>query len=532
MRNLKLLLQQIPANLPYRVYVKDRQRRFVYANAVTLRALNVKDFSEIKKKRDEDYFDGSHLQEAIRVEEALLDPDGPEVNPPRLEIETWKDGRLSRVVTEKRAWIGRGGVRKGIIGFSHQVDRPGEAKIFAHALDNLGPSGEEYLGTYLTRLEPAIDPREVQHRGLFCDNERTWMDEIFKLRFPSKHFLQRMHLIVEEDRCAVLRFLKDAKTRGEGFHDSVTFRFVFPKNAGKQREVRATGVVFRDPHTKHLYFCVEHREVSNGLGRQALSYEILERFPGFIFVKDTRRRFVYMNKPLLEQFGMTDLTDLPKRASDGRRPSDMDFKLPARDRKVYERGDRAILEKKLPMYVSEDEVIMVADLDKTSRKKKRNRRRIRVSTIKMPVQARWFDPDEPDERVYVLGIAWKTNEILGQLHNKQKLWDTLLANVTDIIYSKRPDGRYEEVSGSFLDLLGWPRSEIVNRTAEQVWAEYPSIVAAIKEDDARIVKERRPLRTIVRTLERGGKKIVLRSQKFPILDENGQVRLILGISRY
>src|SRR5438045_1677919 len=121
MRTLEDLMQRITQELPYRVYAKDSNRRFKYGNAATLVALNCKGAAEIMRTRDEDYFAGSHLREAIQDEERLLRRNGPFSIAPKIEVETWRDGRLTRVVTEKRAWIGKNGERKGIIGFSHEI---------------------------------------------------------------------------------------------------------------------------------------------------------------------------------------------------------------------------------------------------------------------------------------------------------------------------------------------------------------------------------------------------------------------------
>src|SRR5690242_4676790 len=55
-----------------RIYVKDRSRRFVWANRATWESLGLNSFDGLRGKRDEDFFEGEHLETSLKTEETLL----------------------------------------------------------------------------------------------------------------------------------------------------------------------------------------------------------------------------------------------------------------------------------------------------------------------------------------------------------------------------------------------------------------------------------------------------------------------------
>src|SRR5882762_690165 len=114
-------LATIADHLPYHIYLKDRSRRFIWANPAMLKACGCT-LEQLKRLRDEDLFEGPHLKEAIADDEIVIKQGAIVLD--RLEFETWKPGRGSGT------GAATGNVRRlGLVLTTKKPIREGNGKI-------------------------------------------------------------------------------------------------------------------------------------------------------------------------------------------------------------------------------------------------------------------------------------------------------------------------------------------------------------------------------------------------------------------
>lgn len=108
-------------------------------------------------------------------------------------------------------------------------------------------------------------------------------------------------------------------------------------------------------------------------------------------------------------------------------------------------------------------------------------------------------------------------------------FEALLEALPDMIYFKGIDRRYRLVNRAFEKLVGKDRSEIVGKTAEDV---FPADFAAVsRQADDEVIRTRQ-IKVSEQPLSINGEtEIMLEAVKFPILDARGQVIAIGGTRR-
>ncbi|MGD8778601.1 MAG: PAS domain-containing sensor histidine kinase [Ignavibacteria bacterium] len=93
------LLKVLMENTPDSIYFKDLECRFIKVSKGTLQKFNADNEKELIGKRDSDFFEPEHADDAKSDELEIIRTGKPLVN--KVELETWCDGRRTWVTTSK-----------------------------------------------------------------------------------------------------------------------------------------------------------------------------------------------------------------------------------------------------------------------------------------------------------------------------------------------------------------------------------------------------------------------------------------------
>src|SRR5208283_690211 len=99
LRLARVLVNGFLANIPYSVYFKDRQGRFIANSQSQASQFGVKDVNEVKGKTDFDFFAEAHARPSFDDEQEIIKTGKPIIG--KLEKETWPDGRVTWALTTK-----------------------------------------------------------------------------------------------------------------------------------------------------------------------------------------------------------------------------------------------------------------------------------------------------------------------------------------------------------------------------------------------------------------------------------------------
>lgn len=115
------LFRTLIDHIPNNIYVKNRDSRFVMANAATARKLQVPTPADVIGKTDKDFFDKSMSDISRREEKEIMETGKSIIG--RLHQETWNDGKETWGMVSKFPWYGSSGQLKGLVGISSDVTK-------------------------------------------------------------------------------------------------------------------------------------------------------------------------------------------------------------------------------------------------------------------------------------------------------------------------------------------------------------------------------------------------------------------------
>jgi PAS domain S-box-containing protein len=126
----RALVTAFLANVPDCVYFKDRDSRFIALSASLADKHGSQGIAEVIGKTDFDFFSPDHAQPAFDDEQTIIKTGKPLIG--KLERETWADGRVSWVLTNKLPLRDETGKIIGTFGISKDVT---ESKQMEAALE-------------------------------------------------------------------------------------------------------------------------------------------------------------------------------------------------------------------------------------------------------------------------------------------------------------------------------------------------------------------------------------------------------------
>lgn len=126
----RALVTAFLANIPDCVYFKDRESRFIALSSSLADKHGQQGIADIIGKTDFDFFSKDHAQPAFDDEQAIIKTGKPLLG--KLEKETWADGRVSWVLTNKLPLRNEKGEIIGTFGISKDIT---ESKQMEAALE-------------------------------------------------------------------------------------------------------------------------------------------------------------------------------------------------------------------------------------------------------------------------------------------------------------------------------------------------------------------------------------------------------------
>lgn len=123
------LLRALMENSDDYIYFKDIHSRFIRCSARMAKLFQVQSSKELIGKSDHDYFSREHAGQAFEDEQQIIRTGEPLLG--KIEKETWSDGRLSWVLTDKVPLRDEAGKIVGTFGISKDITaiKEAEAKV-------------------------------------------------------------------------------------------------------------------------------------------------------------------------------------------------------------------------------------------------------------------------------------------------------------------------------------------------------------------------------------------------------------------
>ena len=226
--------------LPLRLYVKDLERRFTYANKATIDAHKMGSMDQILGKKDEDFLGARSAEEARIDEEVLLSTGVPVLD--KEVLDDWRDGVSTWSLVCKKPIVNDSGQIVGLLGMSKDITATKKDQIrFKLAVDSSGEG--------------------LWHRNLITGE--TWfsdrMMEIYGYdpqRIPSE--VSRWRAVHPKHRKEVAARLRDCI---EGRTPKYDCQFQVRGSDGAYRWIQARGVVLRF-ESKAVEFAGAHADIT------------------------------------------------------------------------------------------------------------------------------------------------------------------------------------------------------------------------------------------------------------------------------
>jgi len=115
----------------------------------------------------------------------------------------------------------------------------------------------------------------------------------------------------------------------------------------------------------------------------------------------------------------------------------------------------------------------------------------------------------------------------GALRETQQRLQAVLDNSPNMIYLKDPEGRFLQVNRQLRQHMDRTEDEIIGKTVFEMYP--PETAEKFAEDDRLVLATGAPVEREIKVEFRAGARVVI-SNKFPLVDPDGNVQLICGIS--
>ena len=115
----------------------------------------------------------------------------------------------------------------------------------------------------------------------------------------------------------------------------------------------------------------------------------------------------------------------------------------------------------------------------------------------------------------------ENHKIKDALSKEKYLMDSLMDNVSDLIYFKDKNSRFIKVSKSYVENFGaQSQDDIIGKTDFDI-CEIEADAKKYYNDEQNIIKTQKPILNVIQEELRQGQKILTSTSKYPLLDEQG-----------
>jgi diguanylate cyclase (GGDEF)-like protein/PAS domain S-box-containing protein len=198
------LLRALAHNVPHRIYAKDMQGRFVFANDAVARGMGVSNFAELLGKTDFDFYPFELASEYHRQEQEVLRHGRSLLNHEEhanyllLEAEAW-------LVTTKVAVRNEVGEIIGLVGINYEITTQKTAELALQAAHAAAADAAMRLQATVARLDLEVKERqrfeqELRHQAMHdpltgLPNRALLMDRIDQAIELARHRDQTLTLL-------------------------------------------------------------------------------------------------------------------------------------------------------------------------------------------------------------------------------------------------------------------------------------------------------------------------------------------------
>ncbi|MDZ7261538.1 MAG: PAS domain S-box protein [candidate division KSB1 bacterium] len=140
-----------------------------------------------------------------------------------------------------------------------------------------------------------------------------------------------------------------------------------------------------------------------------------------------------------------------------------------------------------------------------------------------------------DDRGNITGVVLVFHDITERRQAEEALRETnarlntLIEAIPDVIYFKDAQGRNLTVNKAFEQLTGLEKPQILGKTDAQLFP--PELAQQCRRSDEEVIKRRQPIRAVEHTTNDKGEPVYFETIKCPLLDDQGNIRGLVGVSR-
>ena len=531
------LLRMLIDSLPDRIFIKDRQSRFLINNPAHVRAMGATDQNEVLGKTDLDIFPAELARQYYRDEQTVMESGQPlnreemAVNP-RTNETRWLQTTKVPLLDKQRGVVGLMGISRDIT----ELKRTQEAMAGAHLLlqailDNI-PDRIYFKDTRsrFLKLSKALatrlgvkDPEAAVGKTDFDFNPAEKAEEFFQ---DEQRIIRTGEALINKTEQQILPSgeiawtsttkvpLRDktGKVVGiAGINRDITEQKRTEEALRQSRDELEKRVAERTAELSERNAALqqqiaERERAEEALGSaQRLLQAMLDNVPDRIYFKDAQSRFLKLSRTLARRIGVAD----PEQAVG---KTDFDFFPPEKAREFFQ-DEQKIIQTGQPL------------INKIEMQTRPDGKVTWASVTKVPLR---------DQVGKVVGIAGINRDITDQkqaeeaLAQERRLLRTLIDNLPDGIYAKDANGRKILANPADLkNLRCRTEADAIGKTDFDLFP--PDIAEKFWADDQKVIHGEPVINREEYFLNDAGEKRWLLTNKLPLRDQSGKIVGLVGI---
>jgi PAS domain S-box-containing protein len=502
LRQDKRLLDVLMDNVPYYIYFKDRENRFIRTAKAHAMAFGLDDPREVVGKTDLDFFSIEHAQQAYEDEQKIIRTGDPLLNVE--ERETWSDRPDTWVLTSKMPLYDEEGDIIGTFGISTDITK--------HRLIEEELARERnLLRTLIDNLPDIVYAKDAESRFIVGN---AAVGRLMGVTTPDE-LIGKTDFDFYPQETAAQYYAGEQEVISSGQPLINREEPLVDMTSDRKGWISTTKVPLCDEQGRVVGLVgigrdiSEHKRIEEALAQERnLLRTLIDNLPDHIYAKDAECRFTLGNIAVGRVMGVTTPDELIGKTDFDFYPREMAEEYYASEQEVISSGQPLIHEELLIDQMTGDEIWSLA--------------------TQVPLR------DEQGRVVGLVGIGSDITErkrAEEELAQERNLLRTLIDNLPDIVYVKDAESRYAVSNTAHWRFLGATRpDEIVGKSVFEI---YPQEMAEkYYADDQKVIHSGQPLRKREeRSVDQAGDDVWLLTTKVPLRDERGQVVGLVGISR-
>lgn len=564
-------------NLPDSVFIKDTSGKYIVANESFVQLLHADNPDGVLGKTDADIYQSDICDKYVQEDQRLLQGDIPMLK--RREESAGKDKQKITVTTKlplrnKREKI------IGILGICTDVTESEIASKQLHEKNKILEKERSLFRALMDNMPDTIyikdtecrfldgNPHQVKvtkagsHKNLMGKTDFDFypkdVAEIFYK--DDKKVIETGEPVINKEEIGFdpegnIRVKSTTKVPFTDAEGKIIGLVGIGRDITRQKEAEEK-LKEQANHLQEINVLLEERQEeirqqSDELGMQNKKLEeernllrtLIDNIPDYIYVKDSKCRFVTVNKQMMRAFKTDDLDKIIGKSDTDFYPDEYASVFLKDDKEVIKSGKPIIhkeepgvnakgnliqlLTSKVPFYGPDGEILGIIGIA-------RDITNIKEAELKLQEQADNLKDanvllEERQEE-----IQQQSQELSAQntiLENERNLLRTLIDAIPDVIYIKDKESRFISANKQILDVM--KARSLKNLEGKTDFDFYPKEMASgYYEDERKVIESGKPL---INKLEIGfdkkGNQRTISTTKVPFFDSDGNVAGIVGVGR-